>query len=55
MRATTRRLTKALCDAGANRLQGRMAAILLAVNGLDNALEYVAGLQPHSVIPVPDK
>ena len=39
-----RRLIKALREAGASELQWRMAAILWHVNGIDNALEYVAGL-----------
>lgn len=52
MRATTRRLTQALREAEANTLQGRMAAILLAVNGLDNALEYVDSLRQPRVTPV---
>ena len=39
-----RQLIKALREAGASELQWRMAAILWRVNGIDNALEYVAGL-----------
>lgn len=35
-------LTKALLEAGATVLQAKMAATLYAINGLDNALAFVA-------------
>ena len=38
------RLRKALREAGATAWQWRAASILLAVNGIDNALEYAKGL-----------
>ena len=41
-RYETRQLVKALQAAGATAIQARMAAILYAVNGLANALEFVA-------------
>lgn len=41
MSADTRRLLKAARAAGLTPLQLRMAAILLAVNGIENALEFV--------------
>lgn len=43
--ANVHRLCQALRAAKATDLQRRMAAILLAVNGIDNALEFVHGLQ----------
>ena len=36
-----KKLTKALREAKATPIQVRMAAILLAVNGLENALEFI--------------
>lgn len=41
-RCETRQLVKALQATGATDIQARMAAILYAVNGLANALEFVA-------------
>jgi len=41
----TRRLLRALRAAGATELQSRLAAILLAVNGLACALAFVEGLR----------
>lgn len=40
----TARLKKALREVGAKDYQVQMAAILLAVNGIENALEFVYGL-----------
>jgi len=44
-RGDVRRLTKALQDASATQFQLRAAATLRAVNGIENALEYVAGVK----------
>lgn len=41
----SKRLADALAEAGASEIQGRMAAILLAVNGIANALSFVAGVK----------
>jgi len=46
----SKRLLKALRQVNATPIQARMAAILLAVNGLENALEFVRGLQ-HNEAP----
>lgn len=49
--ADVRRLCQALRVAKATDLQLRMAAILLAVNGIDNALEFVHGQQAQPAQP----
>jgi len=43
----SKRLLKALRQVNATPIQARMAAILLAVNGLENALEFVRGQDPQ--------
>ena len=45
------RLIKALRQAQATPVQVKMAAILLAVNGLPNALEFVPGLVKKGLTP----
>ncbi len=47
--SNTKRLVDALREVGANRDQLKMAAIMLAVNGIDNALEFVFGLQARGL------
>jgi len=44
-RGDVRRLTRMLRDAKATQFQLRAAATLLGHNGIDNALEYVAGVK----------
>ncbi len=44
-----RRLAKAIIEVGAYMYQARMAAMLLAVNGIDNALDFVYGLQARGL------
>lgn len=44
-----RRLLKALREVGAKPYQVKMAAILLAVNGIENALEFVYGLHARGL------
>lgn len=46
-----KRLLKALRDVRASEWQYAAAAILLSVNGLENALEFVYGLQPRGLLP----
>lgn len=43
-RSDIHRLVKALNAVGSTELQAHMAAVLLAVNGLENALAFVAKL-----------
>ena len=50
-RYETRQLVKALQAAGATDVQARMAAILYAVNGLANALEFVAKIPTFTSAP----
>jgi len=50
-RCETRQLVKALQAAGATDIQARMAAILYAVNGLANALEFVAKIPTFTSAP----
>ena len=45
----SRRLLKALREVEAKPHQIKMAAILLGVNGIDNALEFVYGLQARGL------
>jgi hypothetical protein len=52
--SNTKDLVKALRQVGANPYQVKMAAILLAVNGIDNALEFVFGLQARGLTLVRD-
>ena len=48
-----RQLIKVLRKAGTGELQWRMAAILWHVNGIDNAMEYVAGLVKKGLADFP--
>ncbi len=48
----SKRLAKALSRVGAYSYQVSMAAILLSVNGIDNALEFVAGLQAKGLTSI---
>jgi len=50
-RCETRQLVKALQATGATDIQTRMAAILYAVNGLANALEFVATIPTFTSAP----
>ena len=50
----TKDLEKALRQIGATPDQAKMAAILLTVNGIDNALEFVFGLQARGLTLVRD-
>ena len=49
MRVDKRRLVRALREVGASGWHWRAAGILLAVNGIRNALEYVYGLQERGL------
>lgn len=45
------KLLKALREVRASEWQYAAAAILLSANGLDNALEFVYGLEPRGLLP----
>jgi len=49
MNTDRRQLIKALRKVGAKPYQVKMAATLLAVNGLKNALDFVYGLQARGL------
>ena len=48
-----KRLLAALREVGATSLQVKMAAMLLAVNGIENALGYVEGIQAKGLTHKP--
>lgn len=50
-----RQLAKALTQVGAFSHQVVMAAFLLRVNGLENALEFVRGLQERGLTTIPKR
>ena len=52
-RLDSKRLVKVLRQVGARPYQVTMAATLLAVNGIENALEFVHGLQARGLTSVP--
>ncbi len=52
-RLDSKRLVKALRRVGARPYQVTMAATLLAVNGIENALEFVYNLQVRGLTLVP--
>lgn len=45
----SKRLKMALIDVAANFHQCKMAAILLSVNGIENAIEFVYGLRDRGL------